>query len=184
MSTSTEIFVGSLTCLQCSRSAATVRVIDGRTHLKLRQSEYAEAVRRRRCPACAGNLQIVDTRYERILHFYLTPADLVPQRGPKPKAPKPPQRYGPCVDCREPTNRHGSERCRPCHDRLVEANATTARLVVLLGYGHPVSGRQIADALNLSLSGVRSAVKRARQKGRPIASTGAGREGLYWLEMP
>lgn len=76
-----EILTGELRCLQCSRTAATARVLAGRLRVKLSQHEHAEAVKRLRCPSCGGNLQLVDTAYEVVRHFYLTPSDLVPKRG-------------------------------------------------------------------------------------------------------
>ena len=81
-----EILTGEIRCLLCARTAASARVLNGNVHVTLTRPEYADYVRRLRCPACGGNLQIVDTRYERILHFYLTPADLQPRRGRPAKA--------------------------------------------------------------------------------------------------
>ncbi len=81
-----EILTGEMRCMLCGRTAATARVTNGRAHATVTRPEHAEVVRRMRCPSCGGNLQIVDTAHEVIRTFHLTPADLVPKRGPKPKA--------------------------------------------------------------------------------------------------
>jgi hypothetical protein len=80
-----EIFTGDLRCLDCSRTAATARAWPDGVHVTLARPEYADSVRRMRCPACRGRLWIEDTRIEVSRQFHLTPSDLAPKRGRPPK---------------------------------------------------------------------------------------------------
>ncbi len=105
------------------------------------------------------------------------------KRGPKPKAvTAKPRRYQPCADCRKSTGRKGADRCRPCLSRYRSENALTSRLIVLLGHGEKVRAVDIAEAFDLTPSGVRNLVRRARKR-HPIGSTGVGHnDSRYWLE--
>lgn len=76
-----EIPTGELSCLDCSRVAATARQWPDGVRVTPVFPEYTEAVRQKRCPACGGRLWIVDTRVEVVRQWHLTPADMAPKRG-------------------------------------------------------------------------------------------------------
>jgi hypothetical protein len=160
----------------------------------------------RRCPSCIGghlaatppntpssgpgSVSCINCSRElaEVLDGPTRPRVLPPEepvkRGPKPKAvtQEKPRRYQPCADCRCPTGRKDAERCRPCSSKRQSENALSSRLIVLLGHGMPVPAQDIGRAFDLTPSGVRNLVRRARKR-HPIGSTGAGHnDSRYWLE--
>lgn len=101
-------------------------------------------------------------------------------RPPKtaPKRVRAPQQYGQCVDCRQPTHKRRSQRCRTCWERTVTENANVTRLIVLLGDGRTAHRRDLAKQLGITANGFRHVVQRARRSGRPLVS-----EGRDWLRL-
>jgi hypothetical protein len=76
---------GDLTCLLCNRTVAEVRGRRGRrlalTSVQARAPEHMDAIRRMRCPYCAGRLLVQDTEDVYADRGPLSAEDLRPRRG-------------------------------------------------------------------------------------------------------
>ena len=76
---------GDLACLLCNRTIAEVRWPRGRrftpTSVKARAPEHLDAIRRMRCPYCAGRLLVQDTEDVYVDRRPLSAEDLRPRRG-------------------------------------------------------------------------------------------------------
>lgn len=81
MSTTRSALVAEARCLQCARTAATIRAWQGGLALTALRPEHAESVRRRRCPWCLGNLRVESTEGEEYIRRPITPDELVPRRA-------------------------------------------------------------------------------------------------------
>lgn len=105
----------------------------------------------------------------------LTAEELAPKRGPKPKtiAPPPPRPAAdlvPCADCGTPRVWKRGARCHPCLEVYRARYGTVARLVALLERGEPVRRDTLANELGVTLTALRKAVGRARERGHLVIS--------------
>jgi hypothetical protein len=80
---------GDLACLLCNRTIANVQGPRDRrftpTSVKVRAPEHLDAIRRMRCPYCAGRLWLQDTEDIYVDRRPLSAEDLRPRRGRPPK---------------------------------------------------------------------------------------------------
>src|SRR5215211_2224168 len=78
-----KVVVAALTCLLCGRCPASVHRVDARTPvIKVHRPEYADDVRRLRCPDCSGRLMLTAEEDHLERRVPLTAEDLAgPRRG-------------------------------------------------------------------------------------------------------
>jgi hypothetical protein len=82
-----RVAIAELRCMQCSRVAGKARLWPDGWHVAGMAPGTAEAVRRRRCPACLGNLRLEDTSTEELMvRRRFTPDELVVKKGRPQKA--------------------------------------------------------------------------------------------------
>ena len=83
---------GELTCLLCTRTVAQVQGPRTQrftpTSIRVRAREHMDAIRRMRCPYCAGRLWLQNVEDIYVERLPLEPEDFRPRRGRPPKVAK------------------------------------------------------------------------------------------------
>lgn len=180
-----RVLRGGLSCMLCGRTAGVVAGGQrGTISVTPTRPEHADAVRRMQCPYCSGRLLLDETEEVVVrTRVPLTPDEVAPKRGRPPKVPAAPAAEAtriPCPHCTKKLIRPGRGGCRGCMNHIRAQAGITARLVVLLGHGEPVTVAELGRLLDLTPSAIRSAVKRARGHGRRIVRP-EGQYGAYQL---
>lgn len=140
------------------------------------------------CLRCAADVAEIRRRRPHVVtpeQWAALPVEVEQGKRPKrialPSAPAETDRV-PCPLCGTAQIHKRRACCRSCMARVRTERSVAAQLVVLLGHGRLVAVTELADALSLTPSGVRSAIKRARAGGRRIVRE-PGVYGRYRLEV-
>jgi hypothetical protein len=158
-----------LSCLLCSRTAATVCNVEGRAVVRLARPDYADSVLALRCPECSGRLMHGERREAGIRmtaeQFHALPTN-AGRRGPAAASDIP------CPDCQHTMIRPSSARCRECSARHRESKALQCRVVAALQAGAPYAIDDLCRRLGTTPYSIGHAVRNARKDGHPIIRRG------------